>query len=225
MDAYLAKYPDAQNKNAYPKKNSISFLINTSIPVSDRSNLYANASFATKKVSSFANHRTPYWVNPANVLNSPDGFTPTFIGDLTDYGATLGYKTKTESEWNIDLSATFGGNKILYTVGNTFNAALGASSPINFKPGGFRFNSIIGNIDVSKRLSEHIALAFGSEARKEEYEIYAGDPASYYQTGSISFPGSSPENSGTFSRYNIGVYADAAFDISEATTLNATSTL
>ncbi|WP_426477182.1 TonB-dependent receptor plug domain-containing protein [Chryseobacterium sp. CBSDS_008] len=223
VDSYLAKYPDAQNKNAYPKKSSISFLVNASVPVSERSNLYANASFAAKKVSSFANHRTPYWVNPANVLNSPEGFTPTFIGDLTDYGATLGYKTKTESEWNIDLSATFGGNKILYTVGNTFNAALGASSPINFKPGGFRFSNIVGNIDVSKRLSEHIALAFGTEARREEYEIYAGDPASYYQTGSISFPGSSPENSGIFSRYNIGVYADAAFDISEATTFNTTS--
>ncbi|MCS4305178.1 TonB-dependent siderophore receptor [Chryseobacterium sp. BIGb0232] len=223
VEAYLAQYPDAQNKNAYPKKNSISFLVNTSIPVSERSSLYANASLAVKKVSSFANHRTPYWVSPKNALNSPDGFTPTFIGDLTDYGATLGYKTKTESDWNIDLSTTFGGNKILYTVGNTFNAALGASSPINFKPGGFRFNNIIGNIDVSKRLSDHVALAFGSEARRDEYEIYAGDPASYNQTGSISFPGLSQENSGVFSRYNIGVYADAAFDISEATTFNATA--
>ncbi|MDQ0066101.1 TonB-dependent receptor plug domain-containing protein [Chryseobacterium lathyri] len=223
VDAYLTEYPDAQNKNASPKKSSISFLINTSIPLSESTNIYANASFATKKVNSFANHRAPYWVDPANVLNAPAGFTPSFIGDLTDYGGTFGYKTKTASEWIVDLSATFGGNKILYTVGNTFNAALGTSSPINFKPGGFRFNNIVGNLDVSRRFSEHFALAFGSEARREEYEIYAGDPASYFQTGAISFPGSLPENSGTFSRYNIGAYVDAAFDISDATSFNATA--
>lgn len=223
VEAYLAKYPDAQNKNAYPKKSSISFLVNTSIPVSENATIYANASFAAKKVNSFANHRTPYWVNPKNVLNAADGFTPSFIGDLSDYGGTIGYKTKTASNWIIDLSATFGGNKILYTVGNTFNAAMGTSSPINFKPGGFKFSNIVGNLDVSKRFSEHFALAFGSEARREGYEIFAGDPASYYQTGAISFPGSSTENSGTFSRYNIGAYADAAFDISDATTLNATA--
>lgn len=96
---------------------------------------------------------------------------------------------QTENDWNIDMSATFGGNKILYTVGNTFNSSLGASSPINFKPGGFRFNNIVGNIDVTKRFSESVALAFGTEARREEYEIYAGDYASYYQTGAISFRG------------------------------------
>lgn len=223
VEAYLAKYPDAKNNNAYPKRTSISFLLNSSIPLSDHSSIYGTASFATKKVNSFANHRTPYWVNTNNVLNSADGFTPTFIGDLTDYGTTLGYKTKTENSWNVDLSATFGGNKILYTVGDTFNAALGAQSPINFKPGGFRFNNIVGNIDISKRLSDHVSLAFGSEARREEYEIYAGDPASYYQTGAISFPGYSSDNAGIFSRFNIGVYTDAAFDISDATSINATA--
>ena len=223
VNAYLEKYPDAQNKNAYPKKTSLSFLINSSIPLSEKSNLYGNASFATKKVNSFANHRTPYWVNTTNVLNSPDGFTPTFIGDLTDYGSTVGYKTKTDNNWNVDLSATFGGNKILYSVGNTFNAALGVQSPINFKPGGFRFTNIIGNIDISKRFSERVSLAFGSEVRREEYEIYAGDPPSYYQTGAISFPGYSSDNAGIFSRFNIGVYADAAFDISDATAINTTA--
>lgn len=223
VESYLAKYPDAQNKNAYPKKSNISFLVNSSVILSEHSSLYANASLAVKKVNSFANHRTPYWVNPNNVINSPDGFTPTFIGDLTDYGATLGYKNKTENDWNIDMSATFGGNKILYTVGNTFNSSLGASSPINFKPGGFRFNNIVGNIDVTKRFSESVALAFGTEARREEYEIYAGDYASYYQTGAISFPGISQDDAGIFSRYNVGVYADVAFDISDATSLNATA--
>ncbi len=223
VEAYLAKFPDGKNNNAYPRKTGISFLINASVPVSDRSNLYANASFATKKVNSFANHRTPYWVDTDNVLNSPDGFTPTFIGDLTDYGTTLGYRTKTENDWMVDLSATFGGNKIVYTVGDTFNAALGTDSPINFKPGGFRFAAVVGNLDISKRISDHVSVALGSEARREEYEIYAGDPASYYQTGAISFPGYLPDNAGVFSRFNLGIYADAAFDLSEATSVNTTA--
>lgn len=163
VQAYLAKYPDANNKNVLPKKTSANFVLNTSINVGENSKLYGNASYVVKKVNSYANHRTPYWKSdPDSVLHNYTpateftwiGFSPTFEGDIKDYGATVGFKTKSASDWNIDLSATFGGNDIKYTVRNTYNSSLGANSPANFKPGGYNFNHIVGNIDISKAISD-----------------------------------------------------------------------
>lgn len=228
VQSYLDKYPDANNKNVLPKKTSMNILVNTEIPVSENAKLYGNASFVAKKVNSYANHRPPYWkADPDHLLHTDDatyaGFTPTFEGDLTDYGATVGYATKTASDWKVDMSGTFGGNKILYTVRNTYNPDLGANSPISFKPGGYRFNHFVGNIDINKRVSDVFAVAFGSEVRKEEFEIYAGDEASYTGGGAISFPGMRKENAGIFSRYNFGGYVDTSFDFTESSLLNATA--
>lgn len=228
VQSYLDKYPDANNKNVLPKKTSMNILVNTEIPVSENAKLYGNASFVAKKVNSYANHRPPYWKTDPNFLlhdqgSTYTGFTPTFEGDLTDYGATVGYATKTASDWKVDMSGTFGGNKILYTVRNTYNPDLGANSPISFKPGGYRFNHFVGNIDINKRVSDVFAVAFGSEVRKEEFEIYAGDEASYTGGGAISFPGMRKENAGIFSRYNFGGYVDTSFDFTESSLLNATA--
>ncbi|WP_054510498.1 TonB-dependent siderophore receptor [Chryseobacterium sp. ERMR1:04] len=232
VEGYLSKFPDAQNKNASPQKISMSILANAMIPVSERSKFYGNASFVAKKVNSFANYRPPYWVGPENnplapIANSEEnyiGFGPTFEGNITDYGGTLGFKTKTLDGWAIDISATTGGNEILYTVRNTFNPEIGLKSPTYFKPGGFKFNNLVGNVDITKRFSDLFAIAVGTEARKEWYEIYAGDQASYDPIpGAISFPGMNAASAGRFSRSNIGVYADAAIDFSESTTLNATA--
>ncbi|MBK1895309.1 TonB-dependent receptor plug domain-containing protein [Chryseobacterium paridis] len=232
VEDYLSRFPDAQNKNALPQKTSTSFSANAMIPISERSKFYGNAAYVAKKVNSFANYRPPYWVGPQNnplapIPNSPDGyigFGPTFEGNVSDYGGTLGFKTKTLNGWGIDISATTGGNEILYTVRNTFNPALGLNSPTYFKPGGFSFNNLLGNIDVTKRFSDVFAIAFGTEARREWYEIYSGDQISYNPVpGAISFPGMNASSAGKFSRSNIGVYADAAFDFSESTSLNATA--
>ncbi len=226
--AYLAKYPDAKNKNVLPKKTSMNILLNTSIPISEYAKIYANAYYVAKKVNSFANHRTPYWkADPNHLLHTDDatysGFTPTFEGDLADYGATIGLEKRTSGDWKLDVSGTLGGNKILYTVRNTYNESLGADSPINFKPGGYRFNHIVGNLDLSKRFSDFFSFAIGTEVRKEEYEIYAGDESSYINGGAISFPGTDKKNAGIFSRYNLGGYVDTSFDFTESSLLNATA--
>lgn len=226
--AYLAKYPDANNKNVLPKKTSMNILINSSIPLSESAKIYANASYVAKKVNSYANHRTPYWkTDPDYLLHKDDatyvGFTPTLEGDLTDYGATVGFEKRTSGDWKLDVSGTTGGNKILYTVRNTYNESLGADSPINFKPGGYRFNHVVGNVDLSKRFSDFFSFAVGTEVRKEEFEIYAGDEASYINGGAISFPGMDKKNAGIFSRYNLGGYIDTSFDFTESSLLNATA--
>jgi iron complex outermembrane receptor protein len=78
----------------------------------------------------------------------------------------------------------------------------------NFKPGGTSFNHIVGNLDITKEVSDNVSVGFGSEIRTENFEILQGDFQSYAGVGADSFQGNTPANSGKFNRYNIGFYGD-----------------
>lgn len=241
VQAFLAKYPDAGNINGSPETAAAKFLVNGGVNYTENTQLYYNAAYVYKKVNSFANYRTPYWrtldefpylldlfgdgTNPSSYV----GYVPTFTGDLNDYNATVGYKA-TKNEWNTDVSITTGGNKQSYTVSNSHNRSVdsngdfvyGGLSPISFRPGGTSFNHIVGNLDISKAVSDKISIGFGSEFRTENFEIIAGDEASYFGVGADSFQGNTPENSGKFNRYNLGGYFDVAYDVTKDFLINGT---
>ena len=260
--AFLAKKPDGGNVNGSPETAAAKFEINGGKDISDNTQFYYNAAYIYKKVNSFANYRAPYWRTVSDMpylaslygtgtAASYVGYVPTFIGDLNDYNATLGYKT-TQNGWNADASLTLGGNKQVYTVTNSQNrsrysdltpgqlAALGGMSghsatdfvyaedpnlytgQTTFKPGGTAFNHIVGNLDISKVLSDQVSIGFGSEFRTENFEVIAGDVQSYTGKGADSFQGNTPENSGKFNRYNLGFYADVAVDFTKNFLVNGT---
>lgn len=265
---FLSRRPDAGNINGSPETTASKFLVNGGIDLQNDNQLYFNAAYVYKKVNSFANYRTPYWrtiedypylgnffpgSNPNNQGtytddygntfsgNGYDGYVPTFEGDLNDYNATVGFKSKING-WNVDASATFGGNRQTYKVNNshnrnevyvpTYDADTGTfeptrlyqeNSPISFDPGGTAFNHIVGNIDISRILSEKVSVALGAEFRTENFEVIEGDLASYDGGGADSFAGNSPENSGTFNRYNLGAYASLDWDINKDFLLSGTA--
>ena len=241
VQAFLAKYPDAGNINGSPETAAAKFLVNGGINYTENTQLYYNAAYVYKKVNSFANYRTPYWrtLNDYPYLldlfgdgvnaSSYVGYVPTFTGDLNDYNATVGYKS-VKNDWNTDVSLTTGGNKQTYTVSNSHNRSTdangdfiyGGSTPITFRPGGTSFNHIVGNLDISKVLSDKVSIGFGSEFRTENFEIIAGDEASYVGIGADSFQGNTPENSGKFNRYNLGGYFDLAYDVTKDFLINGT---
>ncbi|MFZ0599568.1 MAG: TonB-dependent receptor, partial [Flavobacterium sp.] len=244
VQSYLDRHPDAQNVNGSPETAAAKFLINGGNDISDNTKLYYNAAYVYKKVNSFANFRTPYWRplsgdpylndffgNGDDANPSYDGYGPTFEGDLTDYNGTLGFKT-VKNGWNTDASLTVGGNKQVYSVNNSVNRSdivdadgnnvYRENSPISFKPGGTSFNHVVGNIDVSKIVSEKISIGFGTEFRSEYFTVMEGDKASWDGTGADSFAGNRPENSGKWNRYNVGVYLDVAFDITKDFLVNGT---
>lgn len=217
---FLSKYPDGKNINGIPEITSANFGVNAGINVGEKSQVYGNAAYVFKRVFSYANYRTPYWrQDPYFLLHQPGeeylGYHPTFDGNLNDYNATVGYKTESESGWKVDVSATTGGNGQLYYVNGTLNRGLGAASPTSFRPGGYKFKHNVGNIDLSKTLSDKVSLGLGTEIRNETYEIIAGDTASYKSEGANSFPGIRDENAGVFTRFNYGGYADLGFDFTK----------
>jgi iron complex outermembrane receptor protein len=226
VKAFLAKYPDAGNVNGQPENTAAKFAVNGGIPIGENSEFYYNAAYVYKKVNSFANYRTPYWRTTDDGLLTPAGqpyvgYVPTFQGDLNDYNATVGVRSENNG-WKTDLSFTTGSNKQLYTVSNSRNRGLGKASPIYFKPGGYRFQHNVGNIDVSKPLSDKLTFAFGSEFRAETFTVFEGDTSSYVKGGADSFPGTTPNNAGTFTRFNFGGYVDLGYDITPDFLINGT---
>lgn len=255
IDAYLKDYPTANNINGTGETSAARFLINGGVSLGNKLELYGNAAMVMKRVSSFANFRTPYWRQDRGLLHSPTdnggknyiteatlafpkskdptnfdnvdlykgyiGYVPTFEGDMIDHNATLGVKGETNG-WKHDVSLTTGFNGQTYTVDNTVNRSLGKASPTRFKPGGFEFSHIVGNVDISKQVTDKLGLAFGMEARSEKYTIIAGDEASYTGQGSNSFPGLNPLNAGVNQRFNIGAYADVSYDVTKDFLLNGT---
>ena len=225
VKAFLARFPDAKNINGTPTNTAAKFLINTGIPISENTTFYANAAYIYKKVQSYANYRTPYWKQDYGLLHAAGteyiGYGPTFEGDLNDYNATVGFKTD-KNGWTHDLSFTTGGNKQLYTIENTVNHSLAEKSPISFKPGGYAFNHVVGNIDITKQVADKLSVGFGSEFRSENFQIIAGDTASYSGQGANSFPGISSINAIKANRFNFGGYFDLSYDINKSLLINGT---
>ncbi|MEK6783174.1 MAG: TonB-dependent receptor [Bacteroidota bacterium] len=143
------------------------------------------------------------------------GYQPSMEGDLNDYNGTIGFRSQDINGWKQDLSLTVGGNKILFTVANTVNRSLRKNSPIYFKPGGFNFNHVVGNIDFSKSVADNFFVAFGSEFRSENWQLIAGDTASYSGQGANSFFGYLDINAIKATRFNLGAYLDLTWDITE----------
>jgi len=137
---------------------------------------------------------------------SYDGYVPTFEGLLSDYNGTVGFKS-TINDWNIDASFTTGGNTQTYKVNNTHNRNVVYSpstwvdangngsvddgeisegselyrenSQQSFDPGGTKFTNNIGNIDISRILSDKVSIGVGAEFRTETFEVIEGELASY----------------------------------------------
>ena len=242
VEAFLAKFPDAGNINGNPETTAAKFSMNFGTKISENTEFYGNAAYVYKKVNSFANYRTPYWRTEADFPYLADffpngengeyiGYIPTFDGDLNDYNATIGFRNQ-KNGWISDASLTIGGNEQTYLVRNSHNrnGTLNAdgsnkyreNSPLIFDVGGTRFEHVVGNIDVTKRLSDMVGVAFGSEFRSETFTVIEGIESSYEDGGGDSFAGNDPRNSGQFNRYNFGGYADIALDLTDDFLINGT---
>jgi iron complex outermembrane receptor protein len=57
-----------------------------------------------------------------------------------------------------------------------------------------------------------LTFAFGAEVRRNEFEIVAGEPSSYFGAGAQSFTGYDPSNAGNHKRNDYAGYVDFALD-------------
>ena len=191
--------------------------------------LYFNGGVSYRQSSAPGFYRFPKDDHRVVLSLFPYGFSPQLETNLVDYYSVTGVEGKYHG-WNIDLSYNFGANIYDLTVKNGNNASMGANSPISAYAGGFSYVQNIFGLDFSRKvdfLSMPTNIAFGTEFRIENYELAAGEQASWingnndlptvsgqpHQVGFQYYPGFKPENELTRYRANIAAYLDFESDV------------
>ncbi len=188
----------------------------------------------------------------------PNGFLPEFRPDVADYSAAGGFRGQV-SGWALDFGGSYGKNRFDYNLENTNNPSLGPCLDTPCAPGP---DSILGNSDdpgipnqlsffagrlkrnesgvalnLAKRmslgLSSPVNVAVGAAYRREEFEIVAGETASWINGGHLAqdsgglapagssvFPGFAPSDASKHSRSNVGAYVDLEGQISSQVLAN-----
>ncbi|MDN5284905.1 MAG: hypothetical protein JWR38_1179 [Mucilaginibacter sp.] len=192
---------------------------------------YLAAGYTHKTGSAAGFIRLPNQFTQTDASIYPNGFLPFINTAINDISASGGIKGKI-SDWNYDLSNTFGQNNIGFTIDHTLNASLPVgTSPTSFNAGKLIFNQNTVNLDVSKKFTftgflTSLNMAYGTEYRIDNYQIQAGEELSYSYgqpsqnipgrvvgttpaaAGSQVFPGFKPSNALDKSRHNNSLYAD-----------------
>jgi len=166
---------------------------------------------------------------PGIMRTSSDGevyYNPHIQTHITDASFAAGLRGSAGKDWSWDVSNALGYNNFNYFGDKTFNASLiGQTTPNHFDDGGFNFLQNTLNVDFSKTfpVAQGLNLGIGAEYRYERYTIYKGEEMSYANydpngvqaSGSQGFPGFSPSDEVKANRSNIGLYADAAIDVTK----------
>ncbi len=170
----------------------------------------------------------------------PNGFLPMIHGNVDDASIAAGL-TGLAGGWNWDLGSVYGGNQFAFTIKNSANVSLGPTSPTEFDAGKLRFRQSTTTLDINRDFREvlpfPVTVAAGAEFRADNYQIVAGETASWINggakvldangnptsrpgaPGSQVFPGFKADSAGrkgdagSHSRNNTGVYADLSSDL------------
>ena len=162
----------------------------------------------------------------------PNGFVPRFGGTNEDMAFTVGVRGEIAvgTGLSYDVSAQRGSNRTDFFINNTINASLGPDTPRDFVPGGQEQTETLLNVDfvyaVDAGLYSELSVAFGAEYRKEEFDLFAGDSASF-ALGPLASQGFSSSSNGfggfpantSASQDSKAIYVDLEADVTENLTL------
>ena len=209
------------------------FVISAGAPVKENSTtqIYFNAGYNYREGVAAGFYRYPKQTSQVIAELYPDGFLPEINSKINDKSFTAGIKGVTKTGWNWDISDIYGGNSFRFDVTNSNNAsqyAEGANAQTEFYAGTLKFNQNTLNANFSKDLGEKVNLqsfnvAFGAEYRIDNYQIIAGEEASYKNYdpnsgrvgGAQVFPGFQPENAVDENRNVVAGYVDLESDITQ----------
>lgn len=152
----------------------------------------------------------------------PNGFLPQIATDVKDYSFAIGVEGEIDT-WAFDVSTNYGQNDFGFGVVNSLNTSLGANSPTEFDNGALVYEQWLFNADASNvfdfGLPEDVYVTIGLEYRSENYQIKAGEEASYITVlddtgnpiaagGAQVLSGFSPDSATDQSRHNTALFAE-----------------
>ncbi len=157
----------------------------------------------------------------------PAGFTPIFVGVVTQLWGVAGIKGAF-GELTYDLSVSSSRNTLDLSMYNSLTTAFSPNNPASAAPyngpSQTRFDfgrqaqketnaSLDLTYPVEVGFAKPVTLSAGFEYRKETYQLTVSDFQAYAQGGASGYGGVSPAQAGTWSQNNVAVYAGAETDI------------
>ncbi len=242
-----------------PASNGFRSAWNAGIKLGDRTEAYSFGNFADTygnysffyRAPGKAGALTPIPIDPTDPSKGnfsfgdefPLGFTPRLEGDQVDFSGILGLKGNLDNGLIYDFSASYGTNRISYTLNGSLNLSWGPQSPFVFDIGDLQQSEINYNADFAYPLTSDVNVAFGAEYRNEVYHMFEGQKESWEpgpwakvflltnpETGEKYTPpgltangmrGTSRTEAGVFDRQNTAFYVDAEWDVTEALLVQA----
>ncbi len=224
-----------------PESEDLAVYLNAGKPLAAGWDAYGWAGYQTRDAAAAAFYRpppdhaqNPAYPGPGRVY--PDGYLPLILTDSTDWTAAGGVRGPAGG-FEIDVNLGYGRNEIEFGVENTLNPSLGPTSPTSFHAGSLTYDQLVFGIDAAREYDVGfygpLNVAFGLEARRESYQIGAGEPGSYERGtflniggtdlswGSRGFTGFTPANEVDEDRHNAGVYVDLEGEVFENFTVSA----
>ena len=190
---------------------------NAGKPIADGWELYAWGGAQQRHSETAATFRAANDATQNIISVYPNGYLPLINTHSDDF--SIGSALKGEiAGWKSNFSVDYGWNRLKYGVEHTLNPSLGPTSPHSFYAGQMTYNQLVGNADFNRDFEVGLAgplnIAFGLEARNEQFKIGAGEPGSFERgtvaptlaLGSRGFSGFTPENVVDKSRSNVGAY-------------------
>lgn len=164
--------------------DGFNFMVNTSIPIDDKTEVYAFGGRNYKDTDAYAFSRDSFENGDNRSVPSlyPNGFTPHITSTITDISVSAGLRHEMANGWNVDLNNTFGRNYFHYYIIGSNNASMKDASPVDFDAGGHYLSQNTTGLDFNKyfeSVASGLNMAFGMEYRTEKFGIYAGEEASY----------------------------------------------
>ncbi|MDQ3516315.1 MAG: TonB-dependent receptor, partial [Gemmatimonadota bacterium] len=200
--------------------------LNASLPLANGVELYSFGGISSREGLAAGFFRRSLDDRTVRAI-APNGFLPLIASDIFDGSAAIGAKGAIRG-WAWDLSGLYGTNSFEFTVDSSLNTSLGPTSPTSFYAGAQRFNQITTNLDLVRAFDQWMPfplnVAFGFEARRDNYKLEKGDENSYAEgtfrildgpnAGQLAppfaqvFPGFRPVDEADESRTNVGGYVD-----------------
>ncbi|WDE14615.1 TonB-dependent receptor plug domain-containing protein [Thalassomonas haliotis] len=196
--------------------------------LSEQSELYSFGSYAKRDGLSGGFYRR---ANDSRNVEEiyPDGFLPHIATEVKDHSLALGVRGES-GDWDWDLSTNYGKNDFSFGVENSLNTSMGVDSPTEFDNGSLVYEQTLVNFSANNSfdfgLPNEVFVALGAEYRHENYQINAGEEASYTTIldengdpvgpgGAQVLAGFAPESEVDRSRHNIALFVEFDSDLSD----------
>lgn len=208
-----------------PQSEGERFFVNAGFDINDNARFYAFGNYGqVEGVYRFfyrsPTHSTIATLNGLGFTGLPAGYTPFLDGDQDDFSAAFGVEGDIANGSTYDISVSIGQSGLDYFLNNTLNPSLGLDANLqpvqrDFDVGGYEQEEVTVNIDFSTPVGDNLNVAYGLEYRDETYTVNAGEPNSYFGSGSNGLGGFAPQDAGEFDRDNFAIYADLEHDFSD----------